>query len=334
MEGVWGQSAGQQSFTFLELPASARQQALGGVNVSSQNGGGEMFWMNPALFSKESGGQVSLNYYDYYADIGQTTLAYGQSFGKSGFWSAGFQYWGYGDIMGTSSQGNTTVGYKPSSYAITLSSAHSIRMFALGANLTFAQDNFFEYSASALVLDFGGVYYHPEYDWTVGLTVENAGFILSGYTPGDGVSLPFDARLGTTFKPEGFPLRVSLTYQGLQQFDQVQEIESGQIDALGNPIQEESSFADKLSRHLVFGGEFVVGKIFNVWVSYNIQHRREMVLQNFGGVSGFAFGTKLKVKSFNLAYARGWNHSVGGTNSFSIIFDTKSLLVKKKRVID
>src|SRR5690606_30809834 len=100
-------------------------------------------------------------------------------------------------------------------------------VFTLGANLKFAQSYLDSYTASAVLLDIGGIYAHPEKDFTVGMVIKNFGVVVKDYTEGSGSNLPFDVQIGTTFKPQYMPFRFSLTAYNLTRGD-IAYFDSGQ----------------------------------------------------------------------------------------------------------
>ena len=67
------QLGGRAVFPFLDLPPSAQQAALGGMNVSARNDDPTMLYGNPALLNEEMDGRLALSYVAYVADIKQST---------------------------------------------------------------------------------------------------------------------------------------------------------------------------------------------------------------------------------------------------------------------
>ncbi|MEH0158346.1 type IX secretion system protein PorQ [Limibacter armeniacum] len=332
----YAQIGGVGTFDFLNLPSTSRQLALGGVNVTSAGVDMDMFWANPALQNEDMDRQVALNYYSYYADIGQTSLSYGQQAGKSGFWRAGMQYIGYGSMDAYDETGASLGTFQVKDFAFIVSNAHKVGPFSLGTNLKFAYSGIGDYQSTGLFMDMGGAFIHPDKDLVIGMVFKNIGFPFSEFSSTQQFRMPFDSQIGISFKPEQMPVRLSVTYHHLHEFDIAYDDPSqdGQIDAFGNEINEDVSFADKLSRHFVLGGEFVLGKVVNLRFGYNFLRRREMVLEGQGGLAGASMGAMLNVRKFRFSYTRAWHHVAGGVNSFSLIADTRSLFTRKKKVID
>ena len=147
--------------------------------------------------------------------------------------------------------------------------------------------------------------------------------------------MPLDIQLGVSFKPERMPLRLSITAHQLQNFDIAFDDPSddGKVDALGNPLDEEISFADKLARHFTLGGEFVFSKNLNLRVGYNFLKRRELALESRQALVGFSFGFMVRIKKFEFAFSRNTQFVGGGVSAFTLTLNTKDFF-KKKRVIE
>src|SRR5690606_29315867 len=131
----------------------------------------------------------------------------GQDFGTYGRYAAGPQYFNYGSIPYTAATGADLGTFTPSEFMFLVSTCHTANHFSMGASLKFAGSQIETYNASALMADFGGVFKHPDKEFTIGLVVKNAGFALKKFTPETPVSMPFDIQVGTTYKPEHMPLR-------------------------------------------------------------------------------------------------------------------------------
>ncbi|MEN7549625.1 type IX secretion system protein PorQ [Rapidithrix thailandica] len=329
------QIGGIADFEFLHLPVSAKQSALGGTNVSAAGKEVSMFMANPALLRDSTDRHLALSFYNYYADIQNYNLAYTHHFKKTGTWGFGIQYLNYGEFEGYDAFENATGVFQAKDYALTLSHAHQLSVFSLGLNAKFVHSNIETYNATGLLFDIGGAFIHPDKDLVIGLTFKNLGFAFQSYTPQHSFRMPFDVQAGITYKPERMPMRLSVTIHHLHQFDIAYQDPSqrARLDALGNPIEEEISFADKLARHFIIGGEFVLSKNFQLRAAYNFLRRRELRLEQRSGLAGISLGVMLRVKRLEFAYARETHHLAGGVNNFTLTLNTKGL-IKKKKVIE
>jgi hypothetical protein len=329
---VQAQIGGQEVFSFLRMPTTARTMGLGGVNISS---GWEqdvnMAAANPGLLSKEQSGVGSINYLPVYGGIQHTQVAYNQIFKGSGVFGANLQYLNYGKLDETDAAGNVIGSFQVSEYALGITHARTSGAFSVGMTLKLAGSNLANYSAYAVMADLGGVFKHPQHDLTFALTVKNLGAVFKRYAPDSQLLLPLDVQLGGSFKPKNMPVRFSLTAQRLTRFDIAYNdpAQNFQLDLNGNRIPKEISFADKVFRHFVFGAELILSKNFNLRGGYNYLIRRELRLDNTSGGAGFSFGLMLKIKQFEFAYSRGGYHAAGGANCLTLSVNTKSFVRKE-----
>ncbi|ANQ50012.1 type IX secretion system protein PorQ [Flammeovirga sp. MY04] len=333
---LFAQLGGSQAFNFLNVANNARQVGLGGFLVSSGLDDPNAMFYNSALLTEASTNQAFLNYYDYHMTAGMTSLGYAKQVG-GGIVGIGMSYMGYGQFDGFDQNGNYNGTYTANDYWFQGSYTHKVGVFSMGANLKFASSRIESFNANALMVDLNGAFIHPTKDLVVGLAIKNAGFVTKQYQPNDESELPFDTQLGVSFKPERMPIRFSVTYHHIHQFDITYTDSSlkGEKDAFGNDLYEEPSFADKLSRHFAFGGEFVLGKVLNIRAGYNVMRRREMVAQNVKGLAGMSLGAALKVKKhINFGYSVAWYHIAGPTNSLSLSVATTGWDKRKKTVIE
>ena len=284
-----------KSFAFVQLPNNARLSALGGVNVSLTDRDANFFYSNPALSGDSLAGFASVNYQHYVADVGQTTFSYAHRFSHIGTVAFGVQHVGYGSIQGYDATGAETGEFKSGETALFISKSYQRANFRLGTTLKVAFSNIAGYRANAVLFDIGGVFIHPEQDFTVGLTIRNFGFVWSEYSSTSRSTLPFDVLLGTTFKPEHMPLRFSLTAYGLGTYDPYYDPLSG------NP---EPGTLDKVLRHLNFGVEILISRNINLMVGYNYRIHQELKLEDAGGAAGLALGFSVSIKTFEFTFSR------------------------------
>lgn len=328
----YSQIGGKNSFEFVDMAANAHSAGIGGLNVSVKDGDINMILQNPALLNSDMHKHLALNYLPYFADIKGTSLAYGYNFGKKGMYAGGLQYNYYGEIKATDPTGADLGTFKPNEYFIFASRSHAIDNYSIGATLKFASSSIENYNSLAIMSDIGGVFKHPKKDFTIGLVFKNIGFAVKKYTPDSKVVIPFDVQLGTTIKPEHMPFRLSITAHHLYKWDIVylDPTIRGQVDWDGNEIKPKTSFADKLGRHFILGGEFILSKNFHLRLGYNYLRRRELRLQSKSGGAGLSFGFMMKVKSFEIAYSKAYYHVAGGANYLSIVIDFSKVFKKKK----
>lgn len=314
------QFGGRNSYEFLNVSIHARLSGLGGVNVSLANRDVNFFFSNPALVTDSLAGYAAAGYAFYVADIGQSTFAYAHPFKKIGVVSFGVQHVGYGEIQGYDATGEPLGTFKSGETALVISKSHAVSAFTLGANLKFVSSSIAGFRSSALLLDLGGTFVHPEQDLTIGLVIKNFGFVLSQYSNASDTSIPFDVQAGVSFKPQHMPLRFSITAYNL----------AYPGNAYDDPTdaEDDSGSIGKAMQHINFGAEVLFHRNVQVLLGYNVLKQKELKTDNQGG--GITFGAVLKIRAFDIAVSRN-GYSVGrAAYSFTVAANLNKLIFKKK----
>lgn len=336
---LWGgssqaQTTGGRSFMFLHAPINARVAGMGGVNVSNYQQDVSMFLANPALLTDSTHLQAGLHYATWPTGMRQGTAAFTHSAPNGGAWGVGVQFQHYGLLEGYDPTGQPTGTFSASDVALSVARSVSSGPFRLGVALRFAQSAIDQWRASALMADIGAAFLHPYQDLSVGLAIRHVGVVLQTFLPGQPAELPFDVQAGISYKPERMPFRFSVTAHQLYRFDiAYQDPTPNAFDLFGNPIRQEISWADKLSRHFVFGNEFVLGKHITARMGYHVQQRRELQVAPRKGLAGFSFGADLRLGAWTFAYARNVPHIAGAVTHLSVACQLERL-GRKKRVIE
>ncbi|MBT9395209.1 type IX secretion system protein PorQ [Hymenobacter sp. NST-14] len=325
------QIGGQQAFSFLNLPTSAKLAGLGGVNTSARDADGTLLYGNPALLNADMDGRLALGFVNYLADIRQSTAVYVFNTAKAGRFGVGLTYLNYGDFEQFDPAGNSLGRFSVNEYALSLADSYTTGVFTLGGTLKLAGSGVAGSHSYAALVDVGGVFKHPERDFTVGLVVRNAGVQLKAYDGAGREPMPLDVQLGTSFKPEHLPFRFSFTAHHLQRLDIVylDPNQRGQLDENGVEVKPEKSLGDKIARHFVVGGELLLSKNLHLRVGYNHLQRRELRLDNTSGGAGFSFGVMLRLSQFQLDYTHAGYHASGGANYFTVARNLDSLFKKQ-----
>lgn len=321
------QIGGRNSYEFLNLSANPRTMALGGINTSLGQADANMFLNNPAVLDTTMAGWASLNYSSFFGNIPHFLLSYAHDFGGNiGTIGAGLQYIRYGNIQETDEAGNVIGEFVAADYALTLGKMWQSGNFRLGSNLKLIASNIASYSAFAIATDLGGTFKHPEKDLQIGLVLANVGFSLKNYFSGQNLRLPFDARLGISFKPRYMPVRFSVTAHHLQRWDIAYNdpATATTFDPFTGQTQTRKiSFADKLFRHFIFGSEILIHKNFHLRFGYNHLRNRELRFSDATALAGFSGGLAFRVKGYELSYTRA-GFAAGG----------RSFLVLSKNIND
>lgn len=292
----YAQLGGKRSFEFLNVPNNARLAGMGGINVSLADRDINFTASNPALLGDTLAGFASASYQFYVADVGQASATYAHSFRKLGLFAFGVQHLNYGKIKSYDASGVELGDFKSGETALFVSRSHQISNFRLGATVRMAFSSIAGYRASALMFDIGGLFVHPKHDFTIGLTIKNAGFLLSKYASTSTAPLPFDVRFGTSIKPEHMPVRFSLTVYNL----------ANTYGTYFNPDSqaEEPGALNKILRHANLAAEILVHKNVNLLLGYNFLVHQELKLKNAGGIAGISLGFSAQIRSFQFVFSR------------------------------
>ena len=236
-----------------------------------------------------------------YAAIGKFTIG-------QGAWSLGTVFTNYGDFRRTDAIGTDEGSFSARDYAVQVGRSHSVGLFTLGANLKFAGSSIDGNSATAVLGDLGGIYRHPSRLLSVGMVFSNFGFILADYGGNSSLRVPFDVRLGTTFKPQYMPIRFTFTIYDLTEWNKPFETdESTNLREL-----------DAALRHLNAGLAFLFGSNVEFLVGYNQKRRQELKLEDSAYGAGLSFGILLKIRELQLRFTRSSFHAAGGTSFISL----------------
>jgi hypothetical protein len=325
---VWGQSGGRRSFEFVNIPSNALLMGVGGVNVSLVEADVNLMYSNPALVGDSLAGDLSFSYMGYFADVSMGTISYAGQVGSSGVWHVGVQHLNLGSIDGYDEAGNFMDVFGSGETALTIGKSHQAGNFRMGANVKFLQSNLAGFRASALVLDLGGAFVHPEKDIVVGIAMKNMGVRLTDYSDDTQSRLPFDLQAGLSFKPEYMPVRFSFTAYNLVRGD----LSYFDPNSTISPGESPSGAFDRVFRHVAIGTQWLLGPKVQARIGYNHLVRRDLRVLNAGGMSGISLGMSLRTRVFEFAYTRGGYHVAGGSDTITITGNMHAM-GRKKNVI-
>jgi hypothetical protein len=313
------QVVGNESFTFLNIPTNPVISGLGGINISKTDKDPNGFLQNPALLDSSENNLLAINYLPYFSGVKYSSIAYVKSIKKNTFGLAG-QYLSYGDFQLTDPAGNILGKFSVNDVALTLSYARRQGNITFGGNLKFVNSIIESYTASAILMDFGGIFKHPKQDLSYAIAVKNIGVQLKNFTPFDSPDLPLDVLMGVTFKPQYMPVRFSITAHHLYKYD-ISYLDKNVIkkDLSGNIIENKINVVDNVARHFVIGAELLLSKNFNILAGYNHLRNKELSQQNIGGFSGFSVGFLLKTEFLNFSYSYAGYNTAGNLNSFGLV---------------
>lgn len=306
----------QASFEFVNSSASARLDALGGENVSLTDRDPSLMFFNPALVGDSLAGHVSANVRFYVADILASSITYMHEFSRLGTFTFGVAHMGYGEIQGYDPTGADLTPYHAGESMLVVGKSHQLGLFRLGVNIKAAFSSLAGYRSNALMADLGGVFIHPEEDWTIGLVFRNLGFVMDPYSGASRSQLPFVVEAGTTFKPEHMPVRFSIT---AHEFTRTTTLQTDPVTG------EVRSGLDKLFGHLTFGAEVLLSRRLSFMSSYSFSRHRELSTGT-GGAPGLSLGLSGNVNAFEFVISRSSYLAGEAGYSFSILMDWRALL--------
>ncbi len=318
----FAQVGGSSVYSFLNIPASARVAAMGGTFISVKDNDLSMAFQAPSLLNPEMDKSLSLSGVSYVDGVHFGDAIYAMDAQKLGTFMAGIHYANYGKFTETNSYGDKEGTFKAADYALVFGWGYALNQkFTLGANLKGIYSDMYVYNAFGLGVDVSATFHDTATQWTVTMEARNVGMQLKNYTKSNNEPLPAEILVGVSKRLAHTPLRFSLTYRHLEQYDLKYEdpYSLGDVDPLtGEPVQKNISFFDNLSRHFIIGSEILLSKNFHVRVAYNFQRRKELLLEARPATTGFSFGVGLKVSKFIISYGRGNYHVGGAANHISI----------------
>ncbi len=329
------QIGGTHTYEFINLPTSPRVSALGGKIISLNEDELNLTYYNPSLLNEEMERQIALNYIDYFIDINYGYAAYAPKKTNIGNIAGGIHYVNYGKFIQADYTGKIEGEFKASEYCFNLTWAKPIdSLFTFGINFKPVLSTLESYTSFGIVTDFGVTYFNPQTLFSSALVIRNLGTQIKPYTYKNYEPIPFEIQLGLTKKLAHAPFRVSITLHHLEIYDLTYEIPENVETSYFGPdnLDEKKSYeiiGDKSLRHVIAGVEFVPSKNFYVGLGYNFQRAKELSVNTRTSSVGLSWGFGLKIKKFQIGFARAKYHLAGSINNFSITTNLKEFYTKK-----
>ncbi len=315
------------TYAFLKATNSARVAALGGLPLPMYDNDIQLSTFNPAAIGEGMHNKLGLSYVDYYTDINFATLQYARTFSKIGNFAATVQYHNYGHFDETSEGGMIVSDFSCSDFSVNLGWGRKLTPhWHIGAALKYAGIQYESYSAGAIAVDVAGMY-RTDAGWNFSLTARNIGTQLFNNFDYRHCRLPFSIDLGASRKLEHLPLTVMFWYDDLQHWNKFVMTPS-YIEQHTNPLTGEfkpekkvTQFARNLFCHIVVGGELSIGKNIVLRSAFNYGQRWAMDVPKERTLVGFSAGLAVKIKMFEISYARSRNSIVASPNYLTITMD-------------
>jgi hypothetical protein len=306
-------------FHFLNLPASARLNALGGENVSISDDDISMAFMNPALLTAHTDKVLQLNYAYYLAGTMFGSVMYGHNY-KENYFAAGIHYLDYGQMAYADEFGNLLgTTFTAKDICVNLMYARQLGpQFRVGATLKPIFSVYEQYNSFALGADIGGHFQTEDSTFQMGLALRNIGWQLKSFYEEDygqhTEMLPLNLELGLNYRLAHAPLRFSLTIHNMQHWNIA-------------PAGEEVKWFDMLFRHTIWAVDIVPrSEKFYLTVSYNHRRQAEMNITNVRSMAGLGLGLGMKIYKFRLGFAMSQYTKSNFTYQVSLSTDINSFL--------
>jgi hypothetical protein len=319
------QIGGSYTYAFLDLPNSARIDALGGSANAIKDNDLSLCLVNPSLLTPKMNDQVALSFVDYYSDINYGFVSYMHDFKKLGMFDASLQYINYGQFTNTDETGVSYGNFSAGEYNFNIGWGRQLdSLFSIGANLKNIYSTMDGYTSYGIAVDVAGTYSSSKRQLTLSILALNIGRQLKYYVPGIEEPLPFELQLGFSKKLKHAPFRLSLVLRHLDKWDLTYSDPANPtptVDALtGDPIPPKKfgKFLDKCMRHVVVGTEFIPSKNFSLRFGFNYERRKELEVASKYSTVGICWGFGFRIKQFNLSFARARYHLDGSPNTITI----------------
>ncbi|MEM6830809.1 MAG: type IX secretion system protein PorQ [Bacteroidota bacterium] len=303
-----GQVGGSSGYQMANVVTNARTAALAGTSISINDGDISQFFENPAILDSVKKGSIFFTINPYFANVSSYTGAYAFEMKKLGVVAIGLNYLNFGSFDATDATGNLTGTFNANDYVLSLGKAHRLGPVVLGINLKLAHSSIENFSSTSVIGDIGGTF-DVSKNWTLGMVFSNIGGVVSNYNELTKETIPFDVKVGTSFKPEYMPLKFTITTLNLVNRNVVNE-----SDGQGRSNNQ----VDKVMRRVNFGVELLLSKNFQVLFGYNHKRKQELKLDEIGGGAGFSYGLMLGIKQFSVRFSRATYHAAGGTSFISV----------------
>lgn len=303
---------GENVYPFLNIPASARQAALGGDAVSVRDYDVNFSAVNPALLNEDMHKRIALNAATYLAGSTYGTLNYGHVFERGHMISAHARYMDYGRMPRTDEAGFENGEFGAFDLAIGAGYAYNFeKSWTIGASVNLINAKIDNYTSMAVAGNFGVAYHFEESKETIGLVARNFGYQFKTFN-GSREDLPFRVDLGYTKILKKFPAAVTVTIHDLQQFDI-----SSEYDSNGQEVRATRKVLD----HFSFGAEFFPESPFNLRLGYNVKRGNELSVTDQRSFAGLSAGFGVKFNTLRIDYSHVRYHNAGNMNMLGIALD-------------
>ena len=327
----FGQLGGERSYTFLEIPSSARSAAMGGSSSGIKDADINLINDNPANLDTSIDNHLSINYVNFVSDINAGNFAYARKAGK-GTIGVTAQFLGYGKFEVVEANGiKTGEEFNAGDFALNIGYGRALdSLFSIGAAIKTVYSNYYYNQSVAIGIDLGAAYISKSKYLTSTIALRNIGRSINKSSNQSRNKLPTNVEIGAAIKIPKAPLRFFTQYNNIQKWDlgsnDPNYIAKEKIDAKTGVSTLRKFSSDNLFRHLVLGADIVASDNFSLTFAYNFRRRKELAAIYRGGLSGISFGAMIKVKKLQFNYSlssyhtAGISHHIGITSNLNALF--------------
>ena len=298
---------GDNAFTILRLPYSARSAALGGQNISVIEDDITLAMHNPALLSSVSDKTINLTYMTYMSDSKIAGAMFSKTFGERSTGAISARYIDYGEFEGYTEDNiyTGTFSAKDMEFAVMYSYLLSDN-WSGGVTGKFIYSKYESMSSIALGVDLGINYYNPENELSLSFAVKNLGGQVKAFEEKN-EKMPVDLQLGFTKRLSHAPILISATFVNLHKWSK---------DDFYNADGSEDSFGEMLMKHIMLGADILIGRNFNISLGYNYRIGKELSVEG-SKWDGLTAGAGLHINKVKL----GVSYSKLHVSSSSLLFN-------------
>jgi len=325
------QIGGRHAFGGASLPTHARATAMGGSLINPLDSDVNLAQQNPALADSIQHNQIAFNHNFHFAGISNGNVAYGRYLPKYKITTHyALQYVSFGSFDQTDEVGTRNGEFSAGEIALLVGAARQMNeRIRLGVNFKVLSGNYESYNNFGLGLDVG-VHYQKNENTSWALVLKNIGGELSPIVD-DKRSLPLDLQIGFYKRLAHLPFRLSIIGHNLQEpYIRYDDPETDITTDISGNQTFKSNFSknlDNFFRHIIVGGEFLIGKKEQVRLRFGYNHllRQELKVTTFQSRGGFSMGFGFNIKRFRLDYGRGVYHLAGAVNHLSFRYQIGKL---------
>ncbi|MFO7847927.1 MAG: type IX secretion system protein PorQ [Balneolaceae bacterium] len=297
-------------FRFLTLSPDARTAGLGGSHAALLSPGASAFSINPALLNSSDPGIIQLSYLNHIGDIRFGTANYAADTPViGGKVAASLRYLGYGGMTRYDETGRADGSLSSGDLAITLGYAAPIEnQLSYGLSVTGIHSNIAGYRSSGISVSGGLLYEFASSETAIGAYLQNAGTQLSTYN-GSAEPLPLNIAAGVVHRLQYIPVRLHLTFQRLNTWNQRVTGET-----------EEPDFLSNLSRHLVGGAELLFGERVQLRLGYDSWLGDQTQTGKRIDGAGLSVGVGLQLNNIDVDFSRTSFSDMGSVVQLGVAF--------------